>query len=95
MPEPAEPLLPAPAMAVVQVRSAITEPVRAFNALTHSRGCQATWHDAQVDLTSGVWSSEVRCLGIAARGTGVGKKSARREAAAAFMRLWTEQAGQA
>ena len=42
LPEPAEPLLPAPAMAVVQVRSAITEPVRAFNALTYSRDCQAT-----------------------------------------------------
>ena len=94
-PEPAVPLPPVPPLPVVQVPAVITEPLRALNALLQARACQAMWQDAQTDLTSGMWSSEVRCLGLAARGTGLGKKAARREAAAALMRLLGEQAGQA
>ena len=81
------PPVPALPVATAQPESAHRggEPMRELNMLAQRFGAGPEWVDRLEEARSGLWSSQVRALGLSARGSGVGKKNARRAAAEALL----------
>ena len=73
--------------------TAASEPVRVLNLLLQRMGLTVSYTEVLDDEVLGMWHVQARAGGISARGSGHGKKEAKRLACAELLRAYTELMG--
>jgi len=69
------------------------EPVRALNLLLQRQGLTLSFREMLDDASLGLWHVQASAGGLSARGTGQGKREAKRAACAELLHLFTELSG--